>query len=59
MHFQEFKVDCILIKISLMFVASGQAESKSALVQLMVWCQTSDKKLIEPMMTQFTDTYVC
>ena len=31
-------------------------DNKSALVQLMAWCQTGDKPLAEPMMTLYYDT---
>ena len=48
----------ILIHISLKFVPRGSNDNKSALVQVMAWCQTSDKPLPEQMLTQFTDTYM-
>ena len=48
----------ISIKISLKFVPKGSIDNKSALVQVMVWRQTGDKPLPEPMMIQFTDAYM-
>ena len=50
---------CISIRISLKFVPKGPINNKSALVQVMAWRQTSDKPLPEPMMTQFTDAFIC
>ena len=47
-----------LIQISLKFVPKGTIDNKSALVQVMDWRRTGDKPLPEPMMTQFTDTYM-
>ena len=41
---------CILIQISVKFIARGPIGSKSALVQVMAWCRTGDKPLSEPMM---------
>ena len=49
---------CILISISLNFVPKGTIDNKSALVQVIAWCQTHDKPLAEPMLTQLTDTYM-
>ena len=40
---------CILIQISLKSVRKGQIDNKSALVQVMVSCQTNNKPLPEPM----------
>ena len=34
-------------------------DSKSLLVQVMAWCRQGNKPLPEPMMTQFTDAYMC
>ena len=48
----------ILIKISLKFVPKGPIDTKPALVQVMTWCQTGDKPLPEPMLTQFIDVYM-
>ena len=45
--------------ISLKFVPESPIDSKSALVQLMVWRRTDDKPLPEPVLTQFTDAYMC
>ena len=33
----------------------GSIDNKSALIQVMVWHQTADKSLSEPMMTKFYD----
>ena len=49
---------CILIKISLKFVAKFSIDNKSALVQLITWYQTGDKPLPEAMLIQFTDAYM-
>ena len=46
---------CILIQISLKFVP---IDNKSVLVQVMAWRLRSDKPLREPMLAQFTDTYM-
>ena len=48
----------ILIKISLKFVPRGPIDNKPALVQVIAWCRTSDKPLLEPMLTQFIDAYM-
>ena len=34
---------CILTEISLKVLSKGQIDNKSALVEIMAWCQTSDK----------------
>ena len=34
-------------------------DNKSVLVQVMTWCRTGSKPLPEPMLTWFTDTYIC
>ena len=47
----------ISIQISLKFVPRGSIDNKAALVQVMAWCQTGDKPLSEPVMTQFIDAY--
>ena len=60
-HFQIYSHNekcCILIRISWKFVPKGLIDNKSALVQVMAWCQTSDRPLSEPMLSQFTDIYV-
>ena len=44
----------ISILISSRFISKGPTDNKSALVQVMAWCQTGDKPLSEPMPTQFT-----
>ena len=48
---------CILIQISPKFVPKDPIDTKSALVEVMAWCQSGDKPLPEPMLTQFTDIY--
>ena len=50
--------DIIPIQISLKFVASSPIDNKPALVQVMAWHQIGDKPLPEPMMAEFTDTYM-
>ena len=49
---------CILIKISLKFVPDCSIDKKSALVQVMAWRRTCAKPWPEPMLTQFTNTYM-
>ena len=49
---------CILILISLKFVLEGHIDRKSALVEVMAWHWAGKKTLPEPMLTQFTDTYM-
>ena len=51
MHF--LKGSCIFIQISLNAALCGSMVNKSALVQVMAWCQTGDKPLCESTMTQF------
>ena len=48
----------IFIQISLKFVPKGPIDNKSALVQVMAWCQTGNKPLPGPLLAQFTSTYV-
>ena len=48
----------ILISISLMFVANGPINNKSALVQVMAWRRTGDKPLPEPVLTQISNAYI-
>ena len=48
----------IQIQISLKFVLRSPVDNKPALVQVMAWCKTGDKPLLEPMLTQFTDAYM-
>ena len=50
--------DIIRIQISLKFVPRSPTDNKSSLVQVMAWCQTGDKPLSEPMLTQFIDAYM-
>ena len=45
-------------QISLKFVPKSQIDKNSALVQVMAWRQTGDKPLPEPILSQFTDTYM-
>ena len=49
---------CVLIKISLKFVPTGLNDNKTALFQVMAWRRTGAKPLPEPMLIQFTDTYM-
>ena len=49
---------CISIQISLAFLPKGPIDNKQALFQVMAWRWTGDKSLTEPMLTQFTDTYM-
>ena len=46
------------IRISLKFVPKGPNDNKQALVQVMAWRRKGDKPLPEPMLSQFTDTYM-
>ena len=55
-HFNE-KVR-ISFKISLNFVPLGPIDKHSALVQTMTWRQKGDNLSFEPIMAQFTDTYM-
>ena len=50
--------DKIQIQISLKLVPRSPIDNKPALVQVMAWRWTGDEPLPEPMMTQFTDTYI-
>ena len=57
MQFLEWKVfyfDSNFIEV----FPKGPIDSKSALVQVMGWCQTGNKTLAELMSTQFTNAYV-
>ena len=63
---QENKFECnflnendrIPIRISLTFVPKSPIDNTPALVQVMAWRRTADKPLSEPMLNQFTDTYM-
>ena len=48
----------ILSKISLKFVLKGPIDNKPALIQVMAWCQTGNKPLPEPMLTQYIDAFM-
>ena len=48
----------ILIKILLKFVPMGLNDNNLALVQKIAWHRIGDKPLPEPMLSQFTDTYM-
>ena len=50
--------DRIPLQISLRFVPGSPIDNKAALVQVMAWCQTGDKPLPEPRLTQVTDAYM-
>ena len=52
------KNDRVLIQISLKFVPRSPIDNKLALVQVVAWRWTGDKPLSEPMLTQFTGTYL-
>ena len=57
MHLYEWKVlyfDSNFINIC----SKSQIDNKSALVQVMAWCQAGNKPLPEPMLTQFTEAYM-
>ena len=45
-------------RISLKFIPKGAIDSKSPLVQVMVWRRIVGKLIHEPMLTQFTDAYM-
>ena len=49
---------CFFIRFPLKFAPKGPIDNKSALVQVMTWCQTGIKPLPEPIMTQFIDAYM-
>ena len=46
-------------KISLEYVPWAQFHNNSTLAQVMAWHLKGNKQLPEPMMTKFTDTYMC
>ena len=48
----------ILNRISLKFATKGPIDNKTVLVQVLVWRQTGDKSLPEPMLNEFTDAYM-
>ena len=50
--------DKILIQISLKLVPKSPIDNKPALAQVMSWRRRGNKPLPEPMLTQFTDTYM-
>ena len=49
---------CILIQILLKIVPNGLVDNQSALVHVMSWRRAGDKRLPEPLLTQFTDVYM-
>ena len=49
----------IWVKISLKFVTKGPVDNNPALVQIMAWHRIGDKLLSKPMLTWFTDAYIC
>ena len=49
---------CILLKISLKFVAKGPINNIPSLVQVMAWRRSGDKPLSEPMMVSLM-THIC
>ena len=48
----------IAIQISVKYVPRGPIDNKPVLIQVMAWCRTGNKPLLEPMMTQFIDAYM-
>ena len=50
---------CIMIHLSPKFIPKSPINHIPPLVQVMAWCQSGDKPLSEPMLTQFTDAYIC
>ena len=49
----------ILNHILVQYVAKGEGYNRSLLVQVMAGYRLDDKLLLEPMITRFTDTYIC
>ena len=49
----------ILIKIWLKFILKGPIYNNSALVQIIAWHWISIKLSSEPILTWFTDAYIC
>ena len=49
---------CILIRISLKFVAKGPINNIPALVQKTAWRWSGDKPLFGPMLNYFTDAHM-
>ena len=49
---------CVLLKISWKYVRKDPIVNNPALVQIMAWCQTSNKPLSEPMIASFGDVYM-
>ena len=49
--------DTFPIQVSLKFVPMSSIDNKPALVRVMAWCQTGDKPLPKPMMSQVFDVY--
>ena len=54
----ENDIHVIPIQISLKFVPRSPIANKATLVQEMVWRQTDDKPLSEPIMNRFIDVYM-
>ena len=50
--------DRIPTHISLKFVPRSPIDNKPEMVELMAWCQTGNKPLSEPILTQFHDAYM-
>ena len=48
----------IMIQISLKFIPMSPINNKPALVQVMAWRWTADKRLPESVLTQFTKAYM-
>ena len=49
---------CILGPISLKFVPPVPIDASPVLLQVMHWCWAGGKPLAEPIMNQFTETYM-
>ena len=57
MHLVEWKV-FVLIQILLKSVPEGPVDNMPALFQVMVWHQTGDKPVPNPVMIHFIDAYM-
>ena len=51
-------INFFFIRISLKFVPKDPIDNMPAFVDVMAWHRTGDKPLPEPVLTQFTDTYM-
>ena len=48
-----------MIEISLKFVFKGRIDNKLAMVRVMARHQTGDESYHEPMITKFTEAFMC